>query len=40
MDTRASHQLAALARVNDALEEAGIAYWLLGGWAVDFSRAR
>jgi hypothetical protein len=29
-------QLPALARVSDLLEEAGIAYWLFGGWAVDF----
>ena len=29
-------QLAALARVHAALEEAGLEYWLFGGWAVDF----
>ena len=29
-------QLSALARVTDALEEAGLDYWLFGGWAVDF----
>jgi Uncharacterised nucleotidyltransferase len=29
-------QLSALARVSELLEEAGIAYWLFGGWAVDF----
>ena len=32
----ASAQLAALARVDALLERAGIAYWLFGGWAVDF----
>ena len=32
----ASSQLAALARVGAVLERAGIAYWLFGGWAVDF----
>jgi hypothetical protein len=32
----ASQQLAALAEVSDLLEQAGIAYWLFGGWAVDF----
>lgn len=32
----ASCQLAALASVNALLERAGIAYWLFGGWAVDF----
>jgi hypothetical protein len=36
MEERASQQLTALARVRDVLEEAGIAYWLFGGWAVDF----
>jgi hypothetical protein len=29
-------QLSALARVTEALEEAGLDYWLFGGWAVDF----
>lgn len=33
---QASEQLSALARVHDLLEEAGIEYWLFGGWAVDF----
>ena len=28
--------MAALARVHELLREAGIAYWLFGGWAVDF----
>jgi hypothetical protein len=36
MDELASLQLSALARVNCLLGEAGIAYWLFGGWAVDF----
>ena len=36
MDEPASRQLSALARVHDMLEEAGVAYWLFGGWAVDF----
>jgi Aminoglycoside-2''-adenylyltransferase len=36
MEERTSQQLSALARVHGVLEEAGIAYWLFGGWAVDF----
>jgi hypothetical protein len=36
MDQLASRQLSALARASQLLEEAGIAYWLFGGWAVDF----
>ena len=36
MDELASQQLSALARVNDLLGQAEIAYWLFGGWAVDF----
>lgn len=36
MQDLTAHQLSALARVTDLLEEAGIAYWLVGGWAVDF----
>jgi hypothetical protein len=36
MDELTSQQLSALARVSDLLEEAGIAYWLFGGWAVAF----
>jgi hypothetical protein len=32
----AGEQLVALARVHAALEEAGLEYWLFGGWAVDF----
>jgi hypothetical protein len=35
-DDVAQQQLSALAGVNDLLVEAGIAYWLFGGWAVDF----
>lgn len=33
---RGSRQLAALAQVAAVLEEAGLDYWLFGGWAVDF----
>jgi hypothetical protein len=36
MDELSSQQLSALARVNDVLGDADIAYWLFGGWAVDF----
>jgi Aminoglycoside-2''-adenylyltransferase len=36
MEERTSQQLSALAEVGSALEQAGIAYWLFGGWAVDF----
>jgi Aminoglycoside-2''-adenylyltransferase len=36
MEVRTSQQLSALARVRDRLEEAGLPYWLFGGWAVDF----
>jgi Aminoglycoside-2''-adenylyltransferase len=36
MDELSSQQLSALARVNDLLGDADIAYWLFGGWAVDF----
>jgi hypothetical protein len=36
MDELASNQLAALDRVARAFDRAGIAYWLFGGWAVDF----
>jgi hypothetical protein len=36
MDELASKQLAALARVDSSFARAGIAYWLFGGWAVDF----
>ena len=32
----ASRQLAALAGVDARFEHAGLAYWLFGGWAVDF----
>ena len=34
-DVVAADQLAALGRVASTLEDAGIAYWLFGGWAVD-----
>jgi hypothetical protein len=36
VDDPASKQLAALARVDELFEKAGISYWLFGGWAVDF----
>jgi Uncharacterised nucleotidyltransferase len=36
MEERTSQQLSALARVSELLENAGIDYWLFGGWAVDF----
>ncbi len=36
MDERATRQLTALGAACELLEEAGIAYWLFGGWAVDF----
>ena len=36
MEEPGSRQLLALARVNELLDGAGIAYWLFGGWAVDF----
>jgi hypothetical protein len=36
VDELTVQQLSALARVSDLLAEAGIAYWLFGGWAVDF----
>jgi hypothetical protein len=36
IEQQASQQLTALAEVSDHLESAGIAYWLFGGWAVDF----
>jgi hypothetical protein len=39
MEERASEQLRALAQVDDLLARAGIAYWLFGGWAVDFHAA-
>lgn len=35
-DALASQQLSALARVSGLFEDEGIAYWLFGGWAVDF----
>ena len=36
MSDRSGEQLAALARVHGVLEDAGVEYWLFGGWAVDF----
>ena len=32
----AQEQLAALAEIGELLDEAGLDYWLFGGWAVDF----
>jgi Aminoglycoside-2''-adenylyltransferase len=37
---RTSEQLSALASVCDRLEKVGIAYWLFGGWGVDFYAGR
>jgi hypothetical protein len=37
---RTSEQLSALADAAELLEQAGIAYWLFGGWAVDFYAGR
>jgi hypothetical protein len=36
IEAQASLQLSALAEVNASLQQAGIDYWLFGGWAVDF----
>ena len=36
MDEHAADQLSSLGRVGRLLGDAGIAYWLYGGWAVDF----
>jgi Aminoglycoside-2''-adenylyltransferase len=36
VDELSRQQLSALERVSDRLEKARIAYWLFGGWAVDF----
>ena len=36
VNEHASQQLRALGRVADLFEKAGVAYWLFGGWAVDF----
>jgi hypothetical protein len=36
----ASDQLAALAGLHHLLERHGVAYWLFGGWAVDFHAGR
>jgi hypothetical protein len=37
---RASAQLAALAGLHRLLQGHGVAYWLFGGWAVDFHAGR
>ena len=36
----ASDQLAALAELDHMLQSHGVAYWLFGGWAVDFHAGR
>jgi hypothetical protein len=36
IDEQAARQLSALAEVGACLQQAGIASWLFGGWAVDF----
>jgi len=36
VDEQAADQLSSLRRVGRLLDDAGIAYWLYGGWAVDF----
>lgn len=36
----ASEQLAALAGLHQLLQTHGVAYWLFGGWAVDFHAGR
>ena len=36
VDALADRQLTALGAVDALLEDAGIVYWLFGGWAVDF----
>ena len=33
-------QLLSIAAIGDALESAGLDYWLFGGWAVDFHVGR
>jgi hypothetical protein len=40
MDEQGSRQLQALARVRELLDEAGLAFWVFGGWAVDFHAGR
>jgi hypothetical protein len=40
MQLNASNQLAVLAELDHVLQSEGIAYWLFGGWAVDFHAAR
>lgn len=36
LEEQAALQLSALVEVSARLQQAGIAYWLFGGWAVDF----
>jgi hypothetical protein len=36
LTAHADEQLAAVARIHELVEGAGIEYWLFGGWAVDF----
>jgi hypothetical protein len=36
LTAHADEQLAAVDRIHELLEGAGIEYWLFGGWAVDF----
>ena len=40
MQPNASDQLAALAELHHMLQSHGVAYWLFGGWAVDFHAGR
>jgi Aminoglycoside-2''-adenylyltransferase len=40
MDDLTARQLDALGAVGRRLDHAGIAYWVLGGWAVDFHLGR
>jgi hypothetical protein len=40
MQLDASDQLAALAELHHLLQKEGLAYWLFGGWAVDFHVGR
>ncbi len=39
-DGKAAEQLAAIESLGRALDDAGIDYWLFGGWAVDFWAGR
>ncbi|MGH7604080.1 MAG: nucleotidyltransferase domain-containing protein [Gemmatimonadaceae bacterium] len=40
MPPNTADQLAAVAELHDLLEGRGVAYWLFGGWAVDFHAGR